>query len=152
MKQEETSKFFECLGEIWRDITAIEFLMRCAIAKKENEIVKLPKPPYTKGKIYNNYPDSFSHLSFEIITAKFNKRFSHISLPKEVVYLRDAMAHGITVEINNSGITELIKFKENGKKLIVEFSLPLEPKRLAQLRQSLKEFRGFLMKELDEKK
>ena len=43
--------------------TAIEFLMRCAIAKNDQEVDKFPQPPYTKGKIYKNYPDSFSYLS-----------------------------------------------------------------------------------------
>ena len=60
----EVKNFFECLGEIWRDITFIEFLMRCAIAKKEGEILKFPKPPYEKGKVYNEYPKSFSNFSF----------------------------------------------------------------------------------------
>jgi len=36
MNKEESAKlFFQCLGEIWRDITWIEFLMRCAIAKHD---------------------------------------------------------------------------------------------------------------------
>jgi hypothetical protein len=35
MNEKETKLFFECLGEIWRDITTIEFLMRVCIAKKD---------------------------------------------------------------------------------------------------------------------
>lgn len=33
----ELSDFFQCLGEIWRDVAAIEFLMRCAIAQAEGD-------------------------------------------------------------------------------------------------------------------
>jgi hypothetical protein len=154
MKKEEVSQFFECLGEIWRDVTAIEFLMRCAIAKSDGEISKFPKPPYEKGKIYKSPPNSFRHLSFEMITKKFNKRFPHISLPQEVISFRDAMAHGITVDVNSSGVTQLIKFKEikETKELQVEFSMPLELQRLAQLRQSFSEFRRYIMQEVDDKK
>lgn len=48
MNQNEVSELFECVGEIWRDITAIEFLMRAGIARKDGEIEKFPKPPYFK--------------------------------------------------------------------------------------------------------
>lgn len=115
--------FFECLGKILRDITAIEFLMRCAIAKTDGEIEKIPKPPFTKGKVYKDYPKSFSHFSFEIIVAKFNKRFPQLALPQELIQLRDAMAHGLIVEIDNSGVTEIVKFKEvkGEKELKVKF-------------------------------
>ena len=41
----EVKNFLECLGEIWRDITFIEFLMRCAIAKKRRGNFKIPKTP-----------------------------------------------------------------------------------------------------------
>lgn len=154
MNEKEISQFFECLGEIWRDITAIEFLMRCAITKMDKEEAKFPKPPYTKGRIYEDYPKAFSHFSFEVIVNKFNKRFPKLALAKEIVQLRDAMAHGNTAEIGKSGIIELVKFKEikNEKKLEVEFSMALEPQRIAQIRQSLKELRGYIMQEIDENK
>lgn len=153
MKKEETLQFFEFIGEIWRDITAIEFLMRCAIAKKDGDIHKLPQPPYIKGKTYKNYPKSFSHYSFQVVTEKFNKRFPKIFMPNELVQLRDALAHGTIAEINNSGSEQLIKFKETDKKeLKVEFSLTLDHKKLAQIRQSLTEFRIFITQELDEEK
>lgn len=93
MNQKDTEQFFQNLGEIWRDITAIEFLMRCSIAKFDGEIEKFPKPPYTIGKSYKNYPKSFSHLSFEFLTNKFNTRFPNFEITKEVIQLRDAMAH-----------------------------------------------------------
>ena len=112
MNKEEISQFFNCLGEIWRDITIVEFLMRCAIAKKDGDINLFPQPPYTKDKIYNKYPKSFSHQSFEIITNKFNKRFPDIKIPQELIQLRDGMAHGIIADINNSGIDKIVKFKE----------------------------------------
>jgi len=145
--------FFECLGEIWRDITAIEFLMRCAIAKKDEEIKEMPKPPFIKGRVYKNYPKSFSHFSFEIVVSKFNKRFPQFVVPNELVQLRDAMAHGVIAEIDNRGVIELVKFKETKdiKELKVEFSMSMEPKRIAQIRQSLKEFRRHIMQEVDDK-
>lgn len=67
--------------------------MRCAIAKKDGDIDKFPKAPYIKNKIYTEYPKSFSHLSFEIITQKFNRRFPKLKIPNEIIQLRDAMAH-----------------------------------------------------------
>jgi hypothetical protein len=152
MNEKEILQFFECLGEIWRDITATEFLMRCAIAKKDGDIFKFPQPPYIKGKIYKDYPDSFSSHKFETITSKFNKHFPAIQVPQEFIDLRHAMAHGIISQINSNGIDQLIKFKEtsNPKELKIEFSLPLEAKRLAQLRQSLKELRRHIMKVVNE--
>ena len=152
MNQKETSQFFQNLGEIWRDITAIEFLMRCAITKNDEEESKFPQPPYEKGKSYKEYPAAFAHLSFEIVTAKFNKRFPKLALPEELVQLRDAMAHGITAEINKSGTIQLVKFKEtkDPKELKVEFSLTLEFERIAQIKQSLMELRRHIMKEIDE--
>lgn len=152
MNKNTNSSFFESLGEIWRDITAIEFLMRCAISKKDGDLDKLPKPPYTKDKIYKTYPKSFSHFSFEIVTKKFNKRYPKLAIPLELVQLRDAMAHGLIVEVNNSGMTELIKFKQEAKNknLKVEFDMPLEISRLAQIRQSLKELRRHVAIEVDD--
>ena len=145
--------FFEYLGEIWRDITAIEFLMRCAIAKKDGDIEKLPKPPYTKGKVYNSYPKSFFITAFEDLVKKFNEDFPKIELPPEFIELRHAIAHGLIVEVNNSGTTELIKFKpvSKSKNLKVEFNMPLEISKLAQIRQSLKELRRFIALEVDDK-
>lgn len=150
----EDNKFFEYLGEIWRDITAIEFLMRCGIAKKDGDIAKLPKPKYTKGKIYKNYPRSFSSPSFTEVTNEFNKQFPQLSIPEELIQLRNAMAHGLIAEVNNSGIAELVKFKKikSKQELEIEFSMPLEIQRLAQIRQSLKELRGYIMKEVDDNK
>lgn len=148
----ENLLFFECLGEIWRDITAIEFLMRCAIAKKDGDIDKIPKPPFTKDRIFGDYPRSFSHYSFEIVAKKFNKRFPKLSIPRELINLRDAMAHGIIAEIDNRGVEEIVKFKETkNNELKVEFTMTLELKRLAQIRQSLKELRGYIMEEVDER-
>lgn len=146
----EVEIFFQNLGEVWRDITVIEFLMRCAIMKKEGEELKFPKPPYKKGKIYKNYPDSFSHYSFEIITKKFNKKFPNINIPTELIQLRDAMAHGLIAEIDNNKTQELIKFKENKdqKELQIEFCLSLGSKKFSQIRQSLMELRRYIMQEI----
>ncbi|MBU3979224.1 hypothetical protein KJ980_05510 [Patescibacteria group bacterium] len=153
MNQDEVKFFFECLGEVWRDITAIEFLMRCAIARKDGEIGKFPKPPYTKGKVYKEYPKSFSNPSFGEITKEFNKYFPNISLPQELIQLRHAMAHGVIAEIDKNGVNHLVKFKRNYKKeLEVEFSMPLEAQRITQIRQLLKEFRRYIGKEADDNK
>lgn len=154
MDKKGISQFFGYLGEIWRDITVIEFLMRCAIAKKDGEIFKFPQPPYDKGKIYKDYPNSFSYHNFEIITAKFNKRFPDIQIPQEFIDLRHAMAHGVIAQVDGGSTDMLIKFKElpDTKKLKIEFSLPLEVERLAQIRQSLHELRVYIMKEVDDSK
>lgn len=151
MDKDEISRYFECLGEIWRDVTAIEFAMRCAIAKKDGEEEKFPEPPYKKGKVYDSYPDSFGFYSFEMVVKKFNKRFPHIDIPLEIIYLRDAMAHGIMAEVGGSGIDQLIKFKEDkdNKKLVVEFSRSLELDRLIKIRLSLRGLRQVIFKEIN---
>jgi len=143
---------FEYLGEIWRDVTAIEFLMRCAIAKKDGDITKLPKPPYQKGKVYKEYPDSFSKYGFEEIAGKFNKYYPKLKIPQELIDLRNAMAHGLTAEVNKSGVTEIVKFKETKSGLVIEFYMPLNLPRVAQIHQYLKELRRWIAKEVDEGK
>lgn len=123
--------------------------MRCAIAKHDKDSSKIPKPPFDIGVIYKDYPNSFSHYSFEMILIKFNKRFPKIAIPKEIVDFRDAMAHGMIAEINNSWVNELVKFKQQtDKSLKVEFNMTLELDKLAQLRQSLRELRGYIIQEL----
>jgi hypothetical protein len=144
MNNSDGKKFFECLGEIWRDITMIEFLMRCAIAKNNLDINLLPKPPYIKGKIYKKYPKSFYNSKFENLVKDFNKIFSDIQIPKEFIELRHAMAHGIIAKIDEGKVDELIKFKEINKQLHVEFKLTLEQEKIEQLRQSLSELRRFV--------
>ena len=151
-EQEEISEFFKCIGEIWRDITSIEFLMRCAIAKKEGEIKKFPKPPYKKGRIYTHYPESFSIGYFAEVAGKFNKYFPKLAIPQELIDLRNAMAHGLISEIDKKGFPELVKFRKSKKGLEVEFIMTLEVTRIAKIRQSLKEIRRFIMKECDDNK
>jgi hypothetical protein len=153
MNPQETKEFFECLGEIWRDIVLIEFLMRCAIAKKDGDIIKIPKPPYSKGKVYKDYPDSFWHWNLEIIVEKFNKHYPTLSMPKELTELRHAMAHGLIAQVNNSEYNQLIKFKESKepKELRIEFSMTLEPQRLTEIRKNLSLLRQQIQKLVDEK-
>jgi len=152
MEEREISTFFGYLGEIQRDITLVEFLMRCAIAKYDNEISKFPKPPYTKGKIYKEYPNSFGHFSFEIIVNKFNSRFPRITIPKELIELRDAMAHWMITEVNNSGTTEIIKFKEleSWNWIKIEFKITLDLEKLKSIRDSLRDIRRLIAKEVNE--
>lgn len=89
MEKGEEKQFFAYLGEIWRDIPLIEFLMRCAIARHDGEITKFPMPPYKKEKIYKNITGSFSpRHSFETIRKKFISRFPNIPVPVELTNLR----------------------------------------------------------------
>jgi len=149
----ETKEFFKCLGEIWRDITAIEFLMRACIAKKDGEINKFPKPPYEKGKIYSDCPNSFSIQGFSNVATKFNKYFTKLTIPQELIDLRHAMAHGIIAEVDKDGVDRLVKFNKNkNNELVVEFAMPLEKERIAQIRQSLRERRRHIGKEADDNK
>lgn len=143
MDNRGTSQFFECLGEIWCDITAIEFFMRCAIAKKEGQIIQFPKPPYTKGKIYENPPDSFLLGRFEDILTKFNGYFPEITIPKELMELRHALAHGMISRVGENNVDEIIKFKKISKKkeIEVEFNMPMDIKRMSQIRQSIHELK-----------
>lgn len=153
MNEKEISKFFECFGEIWRNITAIEFLMRCAIIKYDNELSQFPKPPYSRNKIYKNPPDAFLNSSFEIITNKFNKRFPLLSIPNEIIQFRHAITHGVIANINNDKVDQLIKFKKvkNKKEIQVEFQMPLESQKITQIRQSFKELRRYIMDKLNKK-
>lgn len=150
--EKETKFFFGALGEIWRDITAIEFLMRGALAQKGGDVSKFPHPPYTKGKIYTDYPKAFSYKLFSDVVQEFNKKFPHLTIPQELIDLRNAMAHGLILEINNSGTEELVKFrKQDDGTLMVEFGLILETQRLLQIRQSLKELRRRVSSEAADK-
>lgn len=146
LKKKE-STFFECLGEIWRDITALEFLMRCAIAKYNKELDRFPKPPYKKGVIYKNPPQSFLPESFTVVRDEFNRCFPELAIPDELIQLRHAMAHGLIVEVNKSGVEEIIKFKKSKDKkgIRVDFVMSLEDNKIDKLRQSLKEIRLSVM-------
>ena len=139
MNNEEITKFFAHIWEVWRDLSAIEFLMRCCIMKYDNEEEYFPVPPYTKWKEYNNIPKSFKLRSFEKVTERFNsiEEFKDVYIPQDLIDLRNAMAHGIISQIGNSDVNQLIKFKN--KK--VDFSLELSPQNLEQLKQSVWEFR-----------
>lgn len=148
----ETKDFFELLGEIWRDITAIEFLMRAALAQKKSDVFKFPIPPFTKGKIYKDYPQSFGYQLFSDVAKEFNKEFPKLAIPQELIDLRNAMAHGLIFEINHSGNEQLVKFKkQKDNTLKVEFSLNLDMKTLIQLRQSLMEMRRSIALEATDK-
>jgi hypothetical protein len=151
-KNKELDEFFQCLGEIWRDVTAIEFLMRCAIAQAEGDKYKLPRHPYLKGAEYVEYPRSFALRSFSDVVDEFVNAFPQFVRANQgfwalLVDFRNAMAHGVVAEIGNSGVDELIKFKPGKEKLVVEYALPLEMQTLRQLRQSFKELRCHIMNE-----
>lgn len=152
METKNIKEFFETLGEIWRDITLIEFLMRDALSQKEGDVNKWPKPPYNKGKIYSEYPRSFSLAYFSDVVEEFNKKFPKLAIPQELIDLRNAMAHGFIAEVNYSGIDEVVKFKkQKDNTLMIEFSMPLEQKRIKQIRQSLKELRRYIALEAADK-
>ena len=152
MATKKIKEFFETLGEIWRDITLIEFLMRGALAQKTGDVEKWPKPPYKKGRIYKEYPKSFSPIYFSEVAQEFNKEFPKLAIPQELIDLRNAMAHGFIAEVDHSGTDEVVKFKkQKDNTLMVEFSMPLEQKRISQIRQSLKELRRHIMLEAADK-
>jgi len=140
--EKEIKDFFECMGEIWRDITAIEFLMRGALAQKNGDANLWPSPPYNKGKSYSQYPKSFSFKYFDELAKEFNKEFFPLAIPQELIDFRNAMAHGCIFKINYGEIDELVKFrKQNDNTIQIEFSLPLEIKEIKKIRQSLMELR-----------
>lgn len=148
MNKVPPEKFFEILGEMWRDICSIEFLMRCAIAQKNGDVSKFPPPPYLKDVEYDNYPESFALPLFSNVVMEFNKLFPELALSQELVDLRNAMAHGLVTEINNDGIDRLIKFrKQRNGKLKVEFSLTLETSRIELIRAELRNLRRCIAKE-----
>lgn len=146
-------KFFEILGEMWRDICLIEFLMRSAIAQKEGDVSKFPLPPYIKDKEYDEYPRSFGFHLFGDVALEFNRLFPKLAIPQELIDLRNAMAHGLVVEIGQDGVDRLIKFREQKKtkKLKVEFSLTLEVVRIETIRASLRNLRRFIAIEAADK-
>lgn len=148
--QKEVEIYFQNLGEVWRDITAIEFLMRCAIAKKDGEEFKIPKYPYTKGRIYQDYPKSFYYTYFSDVVMAFNNYFPKCQIPLELVELRNAMAHGLFTHIGDKKIPDLYKFRfcKKNSTLEVDFSIELTPQKFAQLKQSIMEFRRFIMIEI----
>lgn len=151
MDENEKLIFFAGIWEIWRDITAIEFLMRCAIAKKDKDDYKFPNPPYTKNKIYPNPPKSFLHSSFTIIVNKFNKRFPEISIPIILIELRNAMAHWLIVEIDDRGFDELVKFNkiEWINEIQVESNIKFDLITVKQIWQSIKELRKVIINALN---
>lgn len=155
MYNEDIAHHFESLGEIWRDLTALEFLMRFGIAKKDGQEFDFPQPPYIKGKSYAVYPDAFkSSYGFEVIVNKWNSRFPTIHIPNEVAELRHAMAHGLMASWNGDDTEQLLKLKEKEDtdgvlKLFVENNISLERARLDQIRQSLKEMRQLIVRELN---
>lgn len=142
---DDIKDYFACLGEIWRDITLIEFLMRCAIARHDSEIDKFPKPPYTKGRVYEEYPASFSsELGFGAIAKRFEEIHPEQRIPDELINFRHAVAHGVLAEIDGSGTDELVKFKVIDRKLVTDFVLKMELSRLRQLKQSVREMRRWI--------
>ncbi|MEK9161434.1 MAG: hypothetical protein AAB822_01610 [Patescibacteria group bacterium] len=63
------------------------------------------------------------------------------------------MAHGIIAEVDKDGVDRLVKFNKNkNNELVVEFAMPLEKERIAQIRQSLRELRRHIGKEADDNK
>lgn len=152
MDKSSPEKFFGILGEIWRDICLIEFLMRCALAQKKGDISKFPMPPYEKGKEYSEYPDSFSIRVFGDVVTEFNESFPNLAIPDELIAFRNAMAHGLIAEIDHDGIDRLIKFrKQKNNNLKVEFSMDLEIERIEVIKNSLQQLRRHVGVEAEDK-
>lgn len=132
-----TKDYFSYLGEAWRDMLAIEFLMRVAIAKKEGEEKKFPKPPYVTGKVYVSYPAIFEELYFSGVQRRFNQIFPSVSVPDDIVKLRNAMAHGIVAHIDQNDSPELVKFKKMNGNLKIELGLVLNEDNLKKVQVAL---------------
>jgi len=88
--------------------------LRCAIAQKQGDISKFPQPPYEKDMEFDDYPMSFSLDGFTDVVKKFNTNFPSLNLPRELIDLRNAMARGLVIEINNDGIDRLINLGNKG--------------------------------------
>lgn len=152
MSKISPEKFFEIFGETWRDICLIEFLMRCAIAQKNGDSSNFPQPPYLKDTEYDDYPASFALPMFGDVATEFNKLFPKLALPQELIDLRNAMAHGLVIEISHDGVDRLIKFrKQKSGKLKVEFSLTLETIRIESIRAELRNLRRSIAIEAGDK-
>jgi len=149
--EKDTEKFFVILGEMWRDICLIEFLMRCALAQKKGDAKKFPQPPYKKGNVYKEFPDSFALNLFSDVAGEFNKEFPGCAIPQIIVDLRNAMAHGLIAEINRSGTEELVKFRKRKDGLHVEFRTTLEVEKISTIRNSLSSIRRLIAKESADK-
>ena len=96
--ESDVKDFFQCLGEIWRDVAATEFLMRRAIAQKEGDITKLPQHPYSQGSEFIEYPRAFSIRYFSDVVKGFPKWFQGFAAPNAeawdlLIEFRNAMAH-----------------------------------------------------------
>lgn len=143
MSTNETKEFFECLGEITRDVSQVEFLMRCAITKHDGQEPLFPTPPYTEGRVYSRCPDAFREplSSFGKVQKRFNVCYPDHKVPLEVKWLRDAMAHGLFAEVNHSGALELVKFRDqHDGALKVEFGRSYTLEQLQGIRLHLAQF------------
>lgn len=149
--EKDIENFFATLGEMWRDICMIEFLMRCALAQKKGDGKKFPQPPYIKGKVYKEFPDSFALNLFSDVVSEFNREFPDSAIPQIVIDLRNAMAHGLIAEINRSGAEELVKFRKHKDGLHVEFQTTLEIEKISTIRNSLSNVRRIIAKEAADK-
>lgn len=134
---EEVNIFFKHIGEIWRDITSIEFLMRMAICIHKKQEKLFPKTPYLKGKEYEYFPDSFNIGNFEKLVTEFNNIFSDVQIPIEFVELRHAMAHGVISKLDGSDFETLVKFKTFEGKLKIDFVQDLDSDYLLSLNSAL---------------
>lgn len=146
MNPEQIKEFFAYRGEIWANIANIEFLMRCAIAKKDNEIDKFPLPPYSQWKAFLNSPQSFKLKYFSKVVKEFNLRFPNYSSPVELVEFRNGFAHGFIAAIGNDPIQQLVKFNKGvWEEIIVDYHLSLELEKIVQLRDTVRDYRIKIM-------
>lgn len=152
MENKNTLDFFQFLGEITRDLWAIEFLMRTAIARNEWDIDKFPKWNYIRWESYGKYPKSFSseYTYFSAVAKRFTEIYPNLldsSNSETLVQLRNALAHWVISKIWENKIEKLIKFKEMKKEwiLLVDFELELTPEKLRIIAISISKIRKDIM-------
>lgn len=135
---------FQCLGEIWYNLSAIEFIMRCALSKKAGQENLFPKPPYQAGRTYSNYPNSFNLKYFSNVVDNFIDGQPNKDKWAEIVDFRNALAHGLIAEIDKSGKEELVHFKVNGKQLQIKSARKIELENLKNIRDAAVSLRRHL--------
>jgi len=140
-----TEKMFQYLGEIYRDLGSIEFLMRCAVAQKENDLGgDFLQPPYENGKSYKQVPCAFRPRYFGRVLEMFLIHYPDMEdTVAGVLDLRNAVTHGLVAEVGHSGVTELVHLRGNkeGEGASIVYSLAFTEENLLFWRDRLQKLR-----------
>lgn len=126
------------VGRLTVSFLQISQHMQVAIAVKDGDIEKVPRPPYEIGKLYDEYPITFTReLEFSKTLKKFFYYYPKLktseTLIKKVSEIRNAFAHGYITR-DEQGVYEITNFRpyeENGvRKLQVKYHCKLEPEKI----------------------